>query len=62
EKKKDELIIVTKNGDNSKVIELSKEIAKLEKEAETKFESLEISQTKVDTINDEYQIKLEELM
>lgn len=43
-------------------MELSKEIAKLEKEAETKFESLEISQTKLDTINDEYQIKLEELM
>ncbi len=62
EKKKDELIDVTNKGDNSKVMELSKEISKLEKEAETKFESLEISQTKLDTINDEYQIKMEELM
>jgi ATP-binding cassette subfamily F protein 3 len=60
--KKEELADFTNKGDNSKVMELSKEIALLEKEAETKFESLEISQTKLDSINDEYQIKLEELM
>ena len=62
ENRKKELLDFTNKGNNSKVIEISKEIAILEKEVESKFTVLEQLQIKLDAINDEYQIKLDELM
>jgi len=62
EKKNKELVDFTNQGNNSKVMEISKEIATLEKDAESKFELLEVSQTKLDDINNEYEEKMQELM
>jgi len=56
-----ELIQVSNNGDNSRLIELSTLITKQENEVESKFEELEISQTKFDEITEEYETKLENL-
>ena len=60
EKKNEELLDFTNKGDNSKVIEVSKDIAILEKEIEDKFELLEEKQTKLDEITKEYEEKLAE--
>lgn len=56
-----ELITASNNNDNSKVIELSSVVIKNEKEVESLFENLELSQTKLDEINEEFEKKLEEL-
>jgi len=56
-----ELIQVSNNGDNSRLIELSTLITKQEKEVEEKFDRLEISQTKFDEITQEYDEKMEDL-
>jgi len=56
-----ELIQVSNSGDNSRLIELSTLISKQEKEVEEKFERLEIAQTKLDEITEEYDEKLENI-
>jgi len=56
-----ELILASNQGDNSKVIELSRDVTNYEKEIEESFGKLEIAQEKLDEILDEYEIKLEEL-
>lgn len=61
EKEQAELIQASNKADNSKVIELSQIVIKHEKEVEEKFEKLEESQLKLDEINEEYEIKLEEI-
>ncbi len=53
-----ELIIVSGNGDNSRLIELSGIVTKHEKEVEETFELLEITQNKLDDILQEYEKKL----
>ncbi len=55
------LVKASNKCDNSKVIELSFIIRNYEKEVEDKFELLEISQTKLDEINEEYDKKLEKI-
>jgi len=57
-----ELITASNNKDNSKVIELSSIVLKQEKEVEENFEELEITQTQLDEINDEYEKKLDEIL
>ena len=61
EKLQEELIAASNQGDNSKVIELSREVTTYENEVEQSFEKLEMAQEKLDTILDEYEIKLEVL-
>ncbi len=56
-----ELIIVSGNGDNSRLIELSGIVTKHEKEVENNFELLEIAQNKLDDIMDDYEKRLLEL-
>lgn len=62
ETKKEELISFTNQGNNSKVMEISKEISTLEKNAEAEFAKLEVSQSKLDEINAEFEEKMQELM
>ena len=57
----EELIAASNQNDNSKVIDLSREVTKYEKEIEESFEELEVTQTKLDDILEEYESKLEEL-
>jgi len=59
--KHEELIEVSNSGDSSKLMELSKLVADKEKEVEDKFELLEEAQTELDTINEEYDLKIEAL-
>jgi ATP-binding cassette subfamily F protein 3 len=61
EAKQEELISASNQGDNSKVIELSSVVIKLEKEVEDKFEAMELAQNKLDNILEEYDEKLENL-
>lgn len=56
-----ELIIVSGNGDNSRLIELSGIVTRHEKDVEDTFELLEIAQTKLDEINEEYEQRLESI-
>jgi len=56
-----ELMEASNKNDNSKVIDLSRDVTKYEKEIEESFEELEITQTKLDDILEEYESKLEEL-
>jgi len=56
-----ELMEASNQNDNSKVIELSRDVTKYENEIEESFEKLEIIQTSLDEILDEYESKLEEL-
>jgi len=56
-----ELMEASNQNDNSKVIELSRDVTKYENEIEESFEKLEITQTSLDEILDEYESKLEEL-
>jgi len=56
-----ELIEASNKNDNSKVIEISRDVTKYEKEIEESFEKLEVTQTSLDEILDEYESKLEEL-
>jgi len=57
----EELISASNQNDNSKVIDLSREVTKYEKEIEESFEKLEVTQTKLDDILEEYETKLEGL-
>lgn len=56
-----ELIEASNKNDNSKVIDLSRDVTKYEKEIEDSFEKLEETQTKLDDILEEYESKLEGL-
>ena len=56
-----ELMEASNKNDNSKVIELSREVTKYEKEIEESFEELEVTQTKLDDILEEYESKIEGL-
>ncbi|MFA6193080.1 MAG: ATP-binding cassette domain-containing protein [Sulfurimonas sp.] len=56
-----DLIQASNKSDNSKIMEISQLIAKSEKEIESKFELLEITQNKLDEILESYDKKLEEL-
>ncbi|PIF03763.1 MAG: ABC transporter ATP-binding protein [Arcobacter sp.] len=56
-----ELMEASNKNDNSKVIEISKDVTKYEKEIEESFEKLEVTQIKLDDILEEYASKLEEL-
>ncbi len=56
-----ELIIVSGNGDNSRLIELSGIVTKHEKEVEDIFDLMEFAQNKLDDIMEEYEKKLLEL-
>ncbi|MCK5111150.1 MAG: ABC-F family ATP-binding cassette domain-containing protein [Arcobacteraceae bacterium] len=53
-----ELIVVSSNGDNSRLIELSGIVTKHEKEVEENFDLLEIAQNKLDDIMETYEKKL----
>ncbi len=57
----EELIKASNEGDNSKVIELSQTVTKNEKLVEDKFEQLEITQHKLDEIEEQYQKRLDKL-
>ncbi|MCX6077530.1 MAG: ATP-binding cassette domain-containing protein [Campylobacterales bacterium] len=56
-----DLIQASNKSDNSKIMEISQLIAKSEKEIESKFELLEITQNKLDEILESYNKKLEKL-
>ena len=56
-----ELTKATNKGDNNKSIELLKNINKYEKDIETKFSALEISQTKLDEMNKEFEKRMNEV-
>ena len=56
-----ELMEASNKNDNSKVIEISRDVTKYEKEIEESFEQLEVSQTKLDDILEEYESKIEGL-
>ncbi|MEA1917238.1 MAG: ABC-F family ATP-binding cassette domain-containing protein [Campylobacterota bacterium] len=56
-----ELIEVSNSGDSSKVMELSKLVSSQENDVEEKFELLEIAQTKLDEIMEEYEKKLADI-
>jgi ATP-binding cassette, subfamily F, member 3 len=58
---KEELVEATKNSTNSKIMEASKLISSAEAEIEKRFEILQIKQTKLDKIMEEYELKLNEL-
>ena len=57
----EELILASNKNDNSAVIDLSREVTKYEKEIDDSFEQLEVTQTKLDDILEEYESKLEGL-
>ena len=50
----------TNKGDNNSSIELLKNINKYEKDIETKFSALEISQTKLDEMNADFEKRMNE--
>ena len=56
-----ELTKATNKGDNNSSIELLKNINKYEKDIETKFSALEISQTKLDEMNKEFEKRMNEV-
>ena len=56
-----ELTRLTSKGDNHALTEVSKNIAKYEKQIEEKFEVLAIKQSKLDALNAEFEKRLEEL-
>lgn len=57
----EELIAASNKNDNSKVIDLSREVTQYEKQIEEDFEALEVAQIKLDALNEEYELKLEGL-
>ena len=61
EKNHELLIEVSNSGDSAKLMELSKLVSEEEKEVEDTFELLEESQTKLDKINESYELKIKEL-
>jgi ATP-binding cassette subfamily F protein 3 len=56
-----ELTRLTSKGDNHAITEVSKNVAKYEKQIEEKYEALALKQTKLDALNAEFEKKLEEL-
>ncbi|PHQ66025.1 MAG: ABC transporter ATP-binding protein [Sulfurimonas sp.] len=56
-----ELIEVSNSGESSKLMELSKLVSDEEKQVEDAFEELEVAQTELDEINEEYEQKMAEL-
>ena len=59
--KHEELIDASNAGDSATLMELSKVVAELEESVERSFEELEHVQTELDTINAEYETKMEGL-
>jgi ATP-binding cassette, subfamily F, member 3 len=57
----EELLEHSNSGDSASLIELSKKVSQEESEVERLFEELEVSQTKLDAIYEEYENKIEEL-
>lgn len=57
----EELITASNNSDSSKVMELSKLVSDMETQVEEKFERLEVVQTELDEILQEYEVKLADL-
>ena len=55
------LVIASNSNDNSKIIELSQEIGKNQKEVDELFEKLEVTSEELDNINSVYDEKLKEL-
>ncbi|MDA3947092.1 MAG: ABC transporter ATP-binding protein, partial [Helicobacteraceae bacterium] len=53
-----ELIAASNSGDNSKIMELSQLVAKLEKEVESTFERMEVAQSELDKLMAEYEERL----
>ncbi len=56
-----ELIELSSSGDSASLMELSKKVSQEEAEVETLFESLEIAQTQLDEVNEEYDRKISSL-
>ncbi|MFA7569643.1 MAG: ABC-F family ATP-binding cassette domain-containing protein [Sulfurimonadaceae bacterium] len=56
-----ELTRLTSKGDNHAITEVSKNVAKYEKQIEEKYEALVPKQTQLDALNAEFEKKLEEL-
>lgn len=56
-----ELTKATNKGDNNASIELLKNIANYEKDIETKFSALEITQTKLDELNKDFEKRMNEV-
>lgn len=56
-----ELSRLTSKGDNHAITEVSKNVAKYEKQIEEKYEALAPKQTQLDALNAEFEKKLEEL-
>jgi len=56
-----ELIEVSNSGDSATLMELSKLVSKEENQVEEIFEELEVTQTELDAINEEYENKIKEL-
>lgn len=56
-----ELTRLTSKGDNHAITEVSKNVAKYEKQIEEKYEALALKQSKLDALNAEFEKKLEEL-
>ncbi|WP_418640792.1 ABC-F family ATP-binding cassette domain-containing protein [Sulfurimonas sp. ST-27] len=59
--KHEELIEASNAGDSATLMELSKTVSEMEKQVEEMFEKLEEEQTKLDTILEEYTLKIEEV-
>ena len=57
-----ELVNVSNSGDTASLMELSKLVSDEEKKVEDMFEELELVQTQLDEINEEYEEKIEELL
>jgi len=55
------LILASNQNDNSAVMDLSRDVTLYEKKIEEDFESLEETQTKLDEIIEEYELKIESL-
>ena len=53
-----ELVTASSTNDNSKVMELSQLVSKLETEVEAKFERMEVAQEELDVLMAEYEKKL----
>jgi len=56
-----ELIEASNTNDSSKVMEVSKLVADLETEVEQKFERMEVAQTELDALMEEYEVKIKAL-
>jgi len=56
-----ELVEASNTNDSSKVMEVSKLVADLEAEVEAKFERMEQAQTELDTLMEEFEVRIKEL-